>query len=348
MFLRWSKRDAQAEPELAGDAPSQARLSQLRSQLEQVRRQGLRSLSDAELREFPALYRYSATRLARERTRGDDLRATEAWADATRRAHQVLYEGRAGAGRGGWLDLPRRFFRLWFDECPRAIRAEWRILLASLVTFHGLAALAFFLVSRDLDLAPTLLQPAVVADEIEQLRATAEGEPFRGNFTFGWSQSAATAGMLIAHNVTVATLIFGAALLPPLYVLLIGLNALMVGTYLGVASHWGQSANIASILMCHGTLELHALTLAGGAGWVMARGLLRPGPWTRAHALQIEGERAARIFAGVPLMLVAAGWIEAYVSPHAPETVRLAFAVGSGLLLVAWVALGGRGRSAAH
>lgn len=348
MASRWNRRAAEVEPELSDDATSQARLAQLRSRLEQVRRNGLRSLSDAQLREFPALYRYSATRLARERTRGDDPRASEAWADATRRAHHVLYEARSGTGRDRWLGLPARLFRLWFDECPRAIRAEWRILLASLVTFHGLATLSYFLVARDLDLAPTLLRPEMVAAEIEQLRATAEGEPFRGNFTFGWSQSAATAGMLIAHNVSVATFIFGAALLPPLYALLLGLNALMVGTYLGVASHWGQAGNIASILMCHGTLELHALALAGGAGWVMARGLLRPGPWTRSHALQLEGARAARIFAGVPLMLVAAGWIEAYVSPHAPEGVRLAFAFGSGLLLIAWVGLGGRGRSAAH
>jgi hypothetical protein len=40
-------------------------------------------------------------------------------------------------------------------------------------------------------------------------------------------------------------------------------------------------------------------------------------------------------------MLVAAGLIEGFVSPHAPEAVRLATAAVSGLCLVAWLGLGG-------
>jgi hypothetical protein len=41
-------------------------------------------------------------------------------------------------------------------------------------------------------------------------------------------------------------------------------------------------------------------------------------------------------------MLVCAGTIEGFVSPHAPIQLRLAFAVLSGLVLLAWFGFGGR------
>jgi uncharacterized membrane protein SpoIIM required for sporulation len=116
----------------------------------------------------------------------------------------------------------------------------------------------------------------------------------------------------------------------------------MLGTYFGVAAHWDQAGHIASILMCHGVLELQALALAGAAGCVLARGLFLPGPWTRPQSMRRESARAWKLYAGIFPMLVMAGCIEAYVSPHAGREVRVAFMVGSALLLAAWVGLGGR------
>jgi len=324
----------------AAREPEAAALKQLRAIQERVHSRGLRSLAAHELEALPALYRYAATRLSRAQTAGANPRRIQELSRLVSAAHGILYRD-LSAPPGSLL---ARSFQLLLHECPRTIRAEWRMLTISLLTFYGLAALAYAIVSRDLEMAFTFLDAEMVAQELEQLRETAPGEAFRGNFTFGWEESANTAGMLMAHNIGVAALIFGAALLPPVFLLLLVLNGLMLGTYLGVAAHWGQAGNIGSILMSHGTLELQALALAGAAGLVLARGLFLPGALPRGTAMRREGARAWSLFAAIVPMLIAAGIIEAYVSPHAGLGTRIAFTLGSALLLAAWVGLGGRSK----
>ena len=68
---------------------------------------------------------------------------------------------------------------------------------------------------------------------------------------------------------------------------------------------------------------------------------MKPGAWSRRHALRRESRVAWRLFAPVFPLLFCAGLIEGFVSPHAPAAVRIATAVGTGVLLVAWALLGG-------
>ena len=117
----------------------------------------------------------------------------------------------------------------------------------------------------------------------------------------------------------------------------------MLGTYTGVAAHWGQAGAISSILWCHGVIELQTIVLAAAAGIVLIRAWLAPGPWTRRHAMRRESRRAWALMAPVFPLLFVSGLIEGYVSPHAPTGVRLFMAGATALLLVLWVVFGGRG-----
>jgi uncharacterized membrane protein SpoIIM required for sporulation len=317
-------------------------LGELSALVARAHKRGVRALTAVELAALPALYRFAATRLSRAQTAGANPRRTQKLAGLVAQAHALLYRDLSAAPGS----LRTRIMQLLLRDCPRTIRAEWRMLALSCGAFYGLAALAYFLVSRDLELAFTFLNERALLVQLEQLRETAPGESFRGNFTFGFSVSANAAGAIIANNIFVAVLFFGSALLPPLFILLLGFNALMIGTYLGVAAHWDQALNISSILMCHGVLELQALALAGAAGLMLARGLYLPGVWSRSVALRREAARGWRLFAGILPMLIAAGLIEGYVSPHAGTPTRVIFMLVSALLLAMWVGLGGRGASA--
>jgi len=83
--------------------------------------------------------------------------------------------------------------------------------------------------------------------------------------------------------------------------------------------------------------------LAGTAGLVLVRAWIRPGPWTRRHALVHESRRALLLLAPVFPMLFVAGLIEGFVSPHAPFAARVAVAIASGAALLAWALLAGLG-----
>jgi len=333
---------ARAKPELwtrSGSArASDPTLTRFTDLCRRASRDGIRALDRKDLADLPRLYRYAATRLARVETSGRDPAAARALRAELARGHAILFEGLERDERPSYA----RILEFFLAECPRAIRAEWRPLTASFAFVYGLALVSYFAVAADLDLAWSLLDPAAVATEIGQLQRTTDGQAFRGNFTFGIGKSPLTAGWIMAHNMGVGVVFFASGLLLPLFVYVLASNGLMLGTYTAVASHWGRADEISSILWCHGTIEIQALVLAGAAGLVLVRGLLFPGSWTRVHALRLGARRSWRLLAPVFPLLFCAGLIEGFVSPHAPFQVRIATAIGTGLLLLAWAFLGGR------
>jgi hypothetical protein len=62
-------------------------------------------------------------------------------------------------------------------------------------------------------------------------------------------------------------------------------------------------------------LELSAICIAGGAGLLIAAGLVLPGNRTRRSALADNSQRAMRLIAASTLFLVVAGSLEGLVSP---------------------------------
>ena len=322
----------------ADDGADGAALERLAQLVRSARTGRLARLSAEELRELPRLYRHASSELARLETRGAAPARTAELRRLLARAHGVLFRDLRPA-RVGPLARAASFL---LRDSPRAIRAEWRLIAGLFALFYIVAGLAFAAVRADLELAFSLGSGEMVTQEIEQLRATEAGEPFVGNFTFGLGESPTAAGMIFAHNIFVSLLFFGSGLIPPLFLLVLATNALMVGTYTGVAAHWGQAGSISSILWCHGVIELQMIVLAGAAGLVLVRAWVAPGPWTRRHAMVLESRRAWALFAPVLPFLVLSGMIEGYVSPHAPPATRASTALASALLLVVWATLGGR------
>jgi len=325
-------------------ATGDSELKRLDELVARANSRGVASLAERELFELVRLYRFAATRVSLYET---EKRSPELIADVrnlTARAHALLAP-RELASKESFLS---RVVRFYFQVVPQTIRAEWKLILASFVILYGVAAIAFFVVARDIDVAWSLFDANAVANEIDQLQNTAPGADFRGNFTFGKDESAQTSGLIMAHNMFVGVVAFASALVPPVYAYILATNGLMLGTYTGVAGHYGQAGAISSILWCHGTLELQAIVLAGAAGLVLVRAWIAPKAWSRRHALKLEAASAWKLLAAVFPMLFFAGLIEGFVSPHVAHPTRLFVAIASGVALVTWVALGGRERGARH
>src|SRR5690606_6453218 len=94
----------------------------------------------------------------------------------------------------------------------------------------------------------------------------------------------------------------------------------------------------------HGTTELFAIVLCGGAGFLLADGMVRPGRKTRLAALATRGRSAAVLVLGAVAMLLVAALLEGLGRQLVQETWQR-FAIG-GAMLAFWLAvfiLGGRG-----
>jgi uncharacterized membrane protein SpoIIM required for sporulation len=114
-------------------------------------------------------------------------------------------------------------------------------------------------------------------------------------------------------------------------VFLLALNGVLIGA---VATLVGQN-NLAypfwAFVFPHGSLELPAIFLAGGAGLLIARGMLFPGEYTRVEALKFYGYKAAQLVFGIVPMLIIAGTIEGFYSPSPIVPNPLKYLAGIGL-----------------
>ena len=88
-----------------------------------------------------------------------------------------------------------------------------------------------------------------------------------------------------------------------------------------------MSRDLWSFVCPHGSLELPAIFIAGGAGLRLASGMLFPGLYSRRDSIARAGREAVRLVAGIIPMLVIAGTIEGFFSPSGAPVLK--FAVGA-------------------
>jgi uncharacterized membrane protein SpoIIM required for sporulation len=319
--------------------PHHARWAELTQLLDLVDRFGLRALSADRVRRLCQLYRQVTIDLSRARAEGDDPVRVQYLNLLAARAHGQVYAARP-------VDL-RGLFRFVASGFPRLVRRHKAPLVAATAVFLLTALASFVAVVRQPELAYSLFDERVV--EYENVRLEKQEGEYRGNFTFDISKSPFYAVVIIGNNIKVAALAFalGALCCLPGLLLLV-YNGRMLGTLTGLVWAHGFAADFFALILTHGVLELTAICIAGGAGLMLGWAVIAPGELPRRDALKRAAGEAFGLLGGAALMLVVAGCIEAYVTPHFPQPVRWAVAAASAVFLVAYFGWAGRRRPAAE
>jgi uncharacterized membrane protein SpoIIM required for sporulation len=275
---------------------------------------GLAALSAEEIQELGRLYRQASSDLAAARRDFPRHQVSAYLNGLVARGHGAIY--RDDDGRGGRVGL---FF---LETFPRVFRATWPFTLAAFLMFLLPAALAFGLTYRDPTLASALMPGA--EGVIDNVR---EGTEWWQRINEdGRSLSSAE---IMTNNIGVAFRAFAGGVTFGVYTLIVlASNGLMLG------------------VVAHGVVELSVIFIAGGAGLQLGWALLHPGLHTRRAALVLAARRAVLLLLGCVPLLVAAGIIEAFISPSPlPLAVKLLVALGSGLALYTYLLGAGRGGS---
>lgn len=301
------------------------------------RRGGLRALPEEEITDFVAHYRELTTDLARLTTaaRGREIDALFYLSRLVASGHNLLYRQRALVA-GAVFEYVAR-------TVPREIRRSARpILLASLLFFGPMAG-TFAVLVRSPGVAPDLLPPAMLdrAEQAAKRERTGAGyiddpEVFRPVFASG----------IIANNIQVTFAVFAFGVTAGVGTLLmLVVNGVSIGALAGLYQSYGVLELLLKFVAPHGVLELTAIAIAGGAGFLVASAIVMPGSRTRGEALVRQGRRAIRLIAGSTILLLPAGIIEGLISPIPwwPLEWKLFIALVTGLLVVLYLT---RGRGA--
>lgn len=293
----------------------------LETLLQQAERQGLRSLSAAELQHLSSLYRMVTADLARARTQQLGPVITDQLQTLALRGYSQVYQGRR---RPEWRAIAE-FFAWGF---PALVRATW-LYTATAIAIFGLGWLmGWWYTWRDPEFIPLVIPPQII-------ELVGQGKLWMGSIV-GVEPLASSA--IMTNNISVTFTALAGGILGGLGTLFIlWYNGLHIGAIATLVSQHNLGYPFWAFVLPHGSLELPAIFLAGGAGLLLGRGLVFPGPYRRLDALKLSGAQAVQLIFGVVPMLVIAGIIEGFFSPNPLVPDSLKYLAGTalfGLLLL--------------
>ena len=238
--------------------------------------------------------------------------------------HQRLYRNKP--------ESPGRFAQFWAEELPLLVARHHRTLRVAALLFVVFTALGALSAALDDRFVRVVLGDSYVNMTLENIR---RGDPM------GVYKTESEAPMFLyitLNNIYVALRVFvlgilgGAGSIVELF-----RTGMMLGSfqYFFVHKHVGLQSFLT--IWIHGTLEISAIVLAGGAGLVMGAGLLFPGTYSRAESFRRAARDGVKLALGLVPIFVVAGFLEGFVTRHTEMPIAVSLAIiGASAGFIGW------------
>ena len=300
----------------------------LETLLDSVEREGLAKLSADDVRKLQRLYRSASAELLLARDTGTRTQWVDYLEALVARSYTNLHAPRPL----DWTAGQRYFSTLW----PQTVRKERNYLLLAAATLALGFMTAWLLCSANTDAFDHLMPAEVIAsygDQPEDYRAERFGD-------LQDEDAARFSAYLVTNNIKVTLRAFAYGLTAGIgTVAVLFFNGAMLGAIGANFGGWGMSLSFWALILPHGIIELFAIALGGGGGYILADALLRPGRRSRLDSLRQRARPALSLVAmAVPLLALAA-LIEGFITPLAEvsDTQKLAFAAVTAAALSLYV-----------
>jgi uncharacterized membrane protein SpoIIM required for sporulation len=127
------------------------------------------------------------------------------------------------------------------------------------------------------------------------------------------------------NNIKVAFLAFVLGILTPVgTAFIIMRNGVMLGTFQSFMVQHGFLLGSVATIWVHGTYEIFAIIVSGGAGIVMGNSIIFPKTFSRTESFRRGAIRGAKLVFGLVPVFMIAGFLEGFITryTHAPYAVR--------------------------
>jgi uncharacterized membrane protein SpoIIM required for sporulation len=278
----------------------------LESLLKVIAEKRIDALSQNDLRDLGRLYRTASADLSRARAANLGSETQLYLNNLVVTAHNQVYQRKQNR-------LKDLFDFLWYTF-PALVRQNILYVLAALTVVNSAGAISYFSVLHDAHFAQLEVSPGqpLVPEDMWQI---IESRHLWTDKAAKYSPIAMSA--IATNNIRVAILafVFGITFGFGTFVILV-FNGISIGTVLGLCRSYQLDDRLFAFMAGHGVLELSAIFISGGAGFLMGKALLFPGRLTRLESLRSVSRDAVSIFGGcIPLLLIA-GSIEGFISPR--------------------------------
>ncbi|MCC7302293.1 MAG: stage II sporulation protein M [Bacteroidia bacterium] len=236
----------------------------------------------------------------------------------------------------------QKFREFWKEELPRLVYDSRKSLTTALIIFILSFAIGWLSSAFNPEFPRQILGDAY----IEMTKANIEtGDPMK---VYKESREIDMLIGITLNNLMVAALAFVMGVLFSIgSVGVIMFNGIMVGCFQYFFYERGLFMESFLTIWLHGTLEISAIVIAGGAGLTLGSGIVFPGTYTRGQAFRIGAMRGMKIMIGIMPIICFAAIIESFITRYTdvPDPVKAllilvsaVFVVGYFILLPYWKA----------
>ena len=293
----------------------------------------------AQLQLFHQLYERTAAGLAKITTFSSEPETRRYLENLVARAYAEIHETRGRQRRF-------RFGQWFFGTLPQTFRTHVRAFYLSLAITIAGCGFGGMAIAFDPDSKPVLLPFSHLQGDPRE-RVAEEENATRDRL--GGAKTTFSA-QLMTHNTQVSIVAMAMGMSWGVgTILLLFYNGVILGAVSVDYIHAGETKFLLGWLMPHGVIEIPAILIAGQAGLLLALAMIGRGsraPLTaRLRAISAD---LVTLICGVGLMLIWAGFIEAFLSqyhePVIPYEVKIAFGVVELFLLILFYAKAGTGK----
>lgn len=236
----------------------------------------------------------------------------------TQKAYSIIYRNKR--------ENMSRLVRFWRYEFPEVIYHSRRYILYSFIIFTLSVLIGMISTANDDTFVRLILGDAYVEMTLANIES---GDPMA---VYKQMNEADMFMGITLNNIMVSlyAFIYGIFLsIGTAYILFI--NGVMLGSFQYFFHQHDVLYESLLTIWIHGTLEIWAIIVTGGAGLMMGHSLLFPGTYSRRNALIKAGQQGAKIIIGLLPLFVVAGALEGFITRHTefPAIIRLLIILSS-------------------
>ncbi|RWY49158.1 stage II sporulation protein M [Mucilaginibacter gilvus] len=240
------------------------------------------------------------------------------------RFHQSIYKNKSEKGN--------RFITFWKYELPLLFYKHRKPLLYAFTFFMVFCLIGWLSAMYDENFVRLIMGDRYVDETNANI---ARGEPFG---IYGSDSEFFTFFRIAANNIYVSLVTFVSGIIfsvGTLYHLF--QNGIMLGAFQYYFFSKGLGMQSVLVIWIHGTLEISAIVIAGGAGLVMGNSLLFPKTYTRMESLKKGAADGMKIAIGLVPIFLTAAFFEGFVTRHTHMPIWLSIGIlGSSAFFIIW------------
>lgn len=219
----------------------------------------------------------------------------------TSNAHRLIYVNRK--------ERFSRLWKFWKFEVPQAVYLARKQILFSLIVFVISAIMGAFSQAHDEEAARLFLGDQYVDETLNNISNDDPMAIYKGSGKGLMFLLISTNNIRVAFYAFVAGILFSVG---SVYILVT--NGFMLGLFMWFFVQKGLGWLALSTIFIHGTLELSAIFIAGGAGIFLGNSLLFPGTFTRFQSLTRNAVISLKIAVGLIPVFIVAAILESFVT----------------------------------